>query len=40
MFITENKVNGLAFPPVADAIVIFGLGYGNYLFSRCLPLAG
>ncbi|WP_299729340.1 DUF3322 domain-containing protein [uncultured Endozoicomonas sp.] len=28
VFITENKVNGLAFPPVADAMVIFGLGYG------------
>lgn len=28
VFITENKVNGLAFPAVADAIVIFGLGYG------------
>ncbi|WP_163369368.1 Wadjet anti-phage system protein JetD domain-containing protein [Endozoicomonas acroporae] len=28
VFITENKVNGLAFPPVPDAIVIFGLGYG------------
>ena len=28
VFITENKVNGLAFPPVNNAIVIFGLGYG------------
>ena len=28
VFITENKVNGLAFPPVANAMVIFGLGYG------------
>ena len=34
VFITENKVNGLAFPPVSDAIVIFGLGYGvRSLFS-------
>ena len=34
VFITENKVNGLAFPPVQDAIVIFGLGYGvRSLFS-------
>ena len=28
VFITENKVNGLAFPMVPGAIVIFGLGYG------------
>jgi hypothetical protein len=28
VFITENKTNGLAFPPVNNAIVIFGLGYG------------
>ena len=28
VFITENKVNGLAFPKVRDAMVIFGLGYG------------
>jgi len=28
VFITENKVNGLSFPPTPDAIVIFGLGYG------------
>ncbi len=28
VFITENKVNGLAFPPVNNAMVIFGLGYG------------
>ncbi|MGI9276597.1 MAG: DUF3322 domain-containing protein [Endozoicomonas sp.] len=34
VFITENKVNGLAFPPVQDAMVIFGLGYGiRSLFS-------
>lgn len=34
VFITENKVNGLAFPPVKDAMVIFGLGYGiRSLFS-------
>lgn len=34
VFITENKVNGLAFPTVSDAIVIFGLGYGvRSLFS-------
>lgn len=28
VFVTENKVNGLSFPPTPDAIVIFGLGYG------------
>jgi hypothetical protein len=28
VFITENKVNGLCFPDVPRAIVIFGLGYG------------
>ncbi len=28
VFITENKINGLAFPEVKNAIVIFGLGYG------------
>lgn len=26
--VTENKVNGLAFPALQDAIVLFGLGYG------------
>jgi hypothetical protein len=28
VFVTENKTNGLAFPPVPSALVIFGLGYG------------
>jgi hypothetical protein len=28
VFITENEVNGLAFPSVPESIVIFGLGYG------------
>jgi len=28
VFITENEVNFLAFPPMADAMVIFGAGYG------------
>lgn len=28
IFITENKINGLAFPPLEKSIVIFGLGYG------------
>ncbi len=28
VFITENEINGLAFPDVEASIVIFGLGYG------------
>jgi hypothetical protein len=28
VFVTENEVNFLAFPPVADSLVIFGAGYG------------
>lgn len=28
VFITENKINGLSFPPFKQAMVIFGLGYG------------
>lgn len=28
VFITENKINGLSFPQVSHALVIFGLGYG------------
>jgi len=28
VFITENEINGLAFPSLAGSIVIFGLGYG------------
>lgn len=27
IFITENEVNGLAFPDLPDSIVVFGLGY-------------
>ncbi len=28
VFITENEVNFLAFPPAADSLVVFGAGYG------------
>jgi hypothetical protein len=28
VFITENEINALAFPPASDAIVVFGGGYG------------
>jgi hypothetical protein len=33
VFITENEINGLAFPDVARGVVIFGLGYGLALLS-------
>jgi len=28
VFITENEINFLAFPPVAESLVVFGAGYG------------
>ena len=28
VFITENRINGLAFPDVPRSLVVFGLGYG------------
>jgi flagellar motility protein MotE (MotC chaperone) len=28
VFITENEINFLAFPPITDSLVIFGAGYG------------
>ena len=34
VFITENETNFLAFPPAADAIVVFGAGYGWEALSR------
>jgi hypothetical protein len=33
VFVTENEINGLAFPDLAGGIVIFGLGYGIELLS-------
>jgi hypothetical protein len=41
VFITENKINGLAFPDFPDAIVIFGLGYSVDLLAEisCLQSA-
>jgi hypothetical protein len=36
VFITENEINGLAFPPVDDSIIIFGLGYGIEQLA-CVP---
>lgn len=34
VFITENETNFLAFPPSADAIVVFGAGYGWDALAR------
>lgn len=33
VFIAENEINGLAFPEVANSLVIFGLGYAVDLLS-------
>lgn len=33
VFITENEINGLAFPDLRDAMVVFGLGYGLGLLA-------
>ncbi len=38
VFITENKINGLAFPQMAGALVIFGLGYGLDRLKECVWL--
>lgn len=40
VFITENEVNGLAFPNFPDAIVVFGLGYSVDLLQPASWLAG
>jgi len=40
VFITENDVNGLAFPNVAEAIVVFGLGYSLDLLHSASWLSG
>ncbi len=34
VFITENKINGLAFPQVPQSMVIFGLGYGVEMLRK------
>jgi len=39
IFITENDVNGLAFPDFAGAIVVFGLGYSVDLLSSATWLS-
>ncbi len=38
VFITENETNFLAFPPVADAIAVFGAGYGWEALARASRL--
>jgi hypothetical protein len=40
VFITENEINGLAFPDFPDAIVVFGLGYSVDLLQAASWLAG
>ena len=40
VFITENDINGLAFPMRADSLVIFGLGYGLEALKGIPWLAG
>jgi hypothetical protein len=34
VFITENEINFLAFPPAARSMVVFGAGYGFDMFAR------
>jgi len=34
VFITENEINGLAFPCIEKSIVIFGLGYGLQILKQ------
>lgn len=34
VFITENEINFLAFPPLADSLVIFGAGYGFEMLGQ------
>jgi hypothetical protein len=34
VFITENEVNGLAFPPIDEGVVLFGLGYSLDLLAK------
>ena len=40
VFITENEINGLAFPSLDGSIVIFGLGYGLDRLSEVRWLHG
>lgn len=40
VFITENEINFLAFPPLADSLVVFGAGYGFDALAQALWLHG
>jgi hypothetical protein len=40
VFITENEINGLAFPDVPGSLVIFGLGFGLGRLAQVPWLAG
>ncbi|WP_438859836.1 Wadjet anti-phage system protein JetD domain-containing protein [Achromobacter spanius] len=35
VFITENEINYLAFPPVLGSLVVFGAGYGFEALAQC-----
>jgi len=39
VFITENEINFLAFPPVKDSLVVFGAGYGFDMLRNAAWLA-
>jgi hypothetical protein len=34
VFITENEINFLAFPPVRDSLILFGAGYGFEMLAQ------
>jgi len=34
VFITENEINFLAFPPAADSLLVFGAGYGFNMLAQ------
>jgi hypothetical protein len=39
VFITENEINFLSFPPAADSLVVFGAGYGFEVLAKADWLA-
>ena len=39
VFITENEINFLAFPPIKDSLVIFGSGYGFEMLRKAAWLS-
>lgn len=39
VFITENEINFLAFPPIENSLVIFGAGYGFEMLRKAEWLA-